>query len=221
MAEDSPIQSSDHDSNENQRKDENPSSEIDLPELTAEQKDRVSEELYDQLQIAQYSSWVGQLPHPADLRAYEEICPGSAQMIVDNMIATNRLLEKGMDNEHRSMTEFWTLKNREEDRYERESNSDRGARDRATFGTFIYMFLQVVAFVLLVYSNNETWVKVAGFGAIATMNIAPAVINALRGRHSANEKSVIETVPDIIRASKGEDQKLAKVDPARADSANT
>ncbi len=180
-----------------------PSSDIDLPELTVEQETRFREELVDQLQMTQFTSWIGQLPHPRDMREYEDICPGSAQAIIDNMLLANKLVEKGIDNDRDSMNEFWRLKNREADLAEIESKSDRKTRDRATIGTFIYMFLLCCILVIVLLVDNDPWVKVTGLGAVALMLLAPAIINSLRGRHSDNEKAVIDGIPEIIRASKG------------------
>ena len=119
------------------------------------------------------ASWTGPLPHPADLAAYEKVCPGAAQEILD--------MAKGQA-AHRQNLELIVI---------------RGNDRRATHGLYLGWFVATLAMVagfLLIWNGRD----VAGFTLLIAELVTLAgvfVYGRVEQRRERQEKAKLMAGP--------------------------
>lgn len=178
---------------------------LDFPDLEPNEREelfaRVTEHVTERVMTEQFMSWRGRLPRPEHLKAYNDIVPGSAEKIIDEMLTEANVLKQTVAIDERATDRTLTLLEKQEERRLEESRSDRDVRDRSMATINRLLIAMVGMFVLLMLVPLDPWSRSALVAGWIAFTVAPIVIVALRGRHSDNERDVMQKLPDIVRSS--------------------
>lgn len=168
-------------------------------ELSSDERhEQLVEQVRQQLMIS--ASWSGRLPNPRDLREYEEIVPGSARDIIDEMLHESKIMQQSIDIDRETSQRMMSIMERQEDRFSEESQSDREVRDMVLNRISPLLYAPVFLFVLVLFIPASDAVKITALAVLAALYLVPLSMALLRGRVSDNERDVMKVVPEITQA---------------------
>lgn len=170
------------------------------PPSDASQDDEAASEIAGEVVRMLGVSWTGRLPRPADLQEYDNIVPGSAADLVQELLQESRLAERSIDLDRDVSTRVQNLM---DDRFELEKSESESDRE---FRTVVFNWLKplfylplVLVFVIIMWAPLGNWAKVAAVSIVVVASVAPLCIVLLRGRMSSNERdALVAIVPQVV-----------------------
>lgn len=145
-------------------------------------------------------SWTGRLPRPPDLREYDEIVPGSAKDLVEELLQESKLAERSIELDRDVSARVLDLMERRFDLEKSESESDRRFRTTVfnRLSPLFYLPL-ILVFIIVMWAPLSDMGKVAAVTIIVVASVAPLCIILLKGRISENERDALtEIVPKVV-----------------------
>lgn len=162
------------------------------PEVV-ENPEEFAKDVSEQL-IAMSSLWQGRLPRPETLRQFDQVVPGLAREIADDMLEDGRRIDRAMALDHEISTRVL-------DRIDRESEADISHRKYAFDRMLPALYLPFLLVVIVLFAPIGDVAKISIIGAILVASVAPICISLLRGRMGKDEGEVLKKViPDMMEA---------------------
>ncbi|MGI8405086.1 MAG: hypothetical protein ACR2OE_10070 [Thermomicrobiales bacterium] len=145
------------------------------------------------------SSWSGRLPRPRDLQEYDNIVPGTARDLVNDLLQGSVLASRSIDLDRDVSSRVLSIMEHRQRLDEEESQSDRQFRDHV-FNTLRPIFYApFIAIAVVLFAPIGDWPKVLIIVAIFAGSLAPLCISLLRGRMTSTESDVIKSVvPKVV-----------------------
>lgn len=146
-------------------------------------------------------SWTGRLPLPNDLRQYDEIVPGAAAKLVDDIVYETRLAEQSITIDKEVSTRVLPIMESQHTFEVEESRSDREFRENV-FGSIRYLlYLPLAVILIVVFAPLSDWAKATVILGVLAAYVVPLCIVLLKGRMTEPEKDAISTVvPAVVAA---------------------
>jgi uncharacterized membrane protein len=169
------------------------------PEIVSDDEREFAQDVTRRLMMGY--SWTGRLPRPNDLRQYDEIVPGAAAKLVDDVVYETRLAEQSIAIDKEVSTRVLSIMESQHTLEVEESRSDRQFREKV-FGSIRYLlYLPLAVILIVVFAPLSDWVKATVVLGILAAYVVPLCIVLLKGRMTEPEKDAISTVvPAVVAA---------------------
>lgn len=167
----------------------------DIPEEEREIAERVTRA------VMLETSWSGRLPRPPDLKDYNDIVPGSARELVDDLLQESKFAQQSIDLDREVSHRVLTLMEGRHELDVEESRSDRAFRDRVIDNLRYLLYLPLLLIVLVLFAPLGDIAKVIIIVGILVAYAGPVCIVLARGRMTENERDVLTSIVPQVTAA--------------------
>ncbi len=164
-------------------------------------------------------SWSGRLPRPQDLRDYDQIVPGAAKDLVDEILQESRLAQQSIDLDRDVSSRMLSIMESQHELETEDSRSDRSFRQQVFINLRPLLYLPLGVILVVLFAPIVDWVKAVICVAIMVAYTAPVCIVLVRGRMTDNESDVIKSIlPEVTAAVTGAIKSQESHDPMKRES---